>query len=142
MLRKIEKFQIEDAPECAYDYVEVRDGGDESSTSLIKECGKKVPNTIQSTGNKMFVRFYSDSSDVGKGFSASFKTTTQGPTTQGPTAQPPPNGCGSPQYANDRWCDDDNNNDGCNWDDGACCGDNVDKEYCTLCECRDPNAGA
>ena len=37
-----------------------------------------------------------------------------------PTPQPP-TGCGSPQYANDKWCDDENNNAGCNYDDGACC---------------------
>jgi len=65
-----------------------------------------------------------------------FTTTTKTTTTSSST-----DGCGSPEYATDSWCDDGNNNDGCNWDDGACCGDNVDKEYCTLCECRDPNAG-
>ena len=51
-------------------------------------------------------------------------------------------GCGSPWYAIDSFCDDDNNNVGCNWDNGACCGDNVDKKYCKLCECHDSNAGA
>jgi hypothetical protein len=30
-------------------------------------------------------------------------------------------GCGSPQWANDKWCDDENNNIGCNFDGGACC---------------------
>ena len=29
--------------------------------------------------------------------------------------------CGSPQWANDKWCDDENNNAGCNFDGGACC---------------------
>ena len=37
------------------------------------------------------------------------------------TPQPPIDGCGSPEYANDKWCDDENNNAGCNYDDGACC---------------------
>ena len=50
--------------------------------------------------------------------------------------------CGLPEWATDESCDDENNNAGCNWDDGACCGNNVDKEYCTFCECRGPNAGA
>ena len=58
------------------------------------------------------------------------------------TSTPTTGGCGLPEWATDEFCDDVNNNAGCNWDDGACCGDNVDKEYCTLCECRDPNAGA
>ena len=40
---------------------------------------------------------------------------------------------------NDDYCDDENNNSGCNWDGGACCGDNVKKNYCYDCECLDPN---
>ena len=96
----------------------------------MKECGNKVPNTIHSTGNKMFVRFYSDSSDVGKGFSASFKTTT----------------CGFPNWATDSLCDDKNNNAGCDWDGGACCPPNSIenpnwKGDCSDCKCLDPNAG-
>ena len=38
-----------------------------------------------------------------------------------PTPQPPIGGCGSPEWAFDDWCDDENNNVGCNYDDGACC---------------------
>ena len=48
-------------------------------------------------------------------------TTTQSPSTQPPTTKPPIGGCGSPGYANDKYCDDENNNAGCNYDDGACC---------------------
>ena len=56
---------------------------------------------------------------------------------------PPTGGCGSPQWANDQWCDDENNNEGCNWDGGACCNNDFDgyTEYCTACECLDPNNG-
>ena len=36
-------------------------------------CGTTVPNVVKSTGNKMFVKFHSDVSVGGKGFSASFK---------------------------------------------------------------------
>ena len=38
-----------------------------------------------------------------------------------PTPQPPIGGCGSPEWAFDDWCDEENNNVGCNYDDGACC---------------------
>ena len=38
-----------------------------------------------------------------------------------PTPQPQSGGCGSPEWAFDDWCDDENNNSGCNYDDGACC---------------------
>ena len=35
-------------------------------------------------------------------------------------------------------CDDDNNNCGCGWDGGDCCGSNVNKSYCKECKCLDP----
>ena len=41
----------------------------------------------------------------------------------------------------DNYCDDDNNNEECGWDGGDCCGDNVNTQYCSACECLDPNAG-
>ena len=44
-------------------------------------------------------------------------------------------GCGSPQWKGDDYCDDDNNNSGCDWDGGDCCGDNVNKSYCVVCQC-------
>merc|ERR1712156_951791 len=52
--------------------------------------------------------------------------------------------CDLPQYANDNFCDDKNNNERCNWDGGACCegrlfNPNWDK-FCTECECLDPCA--
>ena len=45
------------------------------------------------------------------------------PTTQSttPATTTTLNGCGSPQWATDKYCDDENNNAGCNWDGGACC---------------------
>ena len=43
------------------------------------------------------------------------------------------NGCGSPQWSNDKWCDDDNNNAGCNFDDGACC-NNFFNGWNTYCQ--------
>ena len=36
----------------------------------------------------------------------------------------------------DGFCDDGNNNYECLWDGGDCCGDNVKKEYCKICECK------
>ena len=48
--------------------------------------------------------------------------------------------CGGPDYKGDGACDDNNNNCGCEWDGGDCCGENVDTTYCSVCECLDPNA--
>ena len=58
-----------------------------------------------------------------------------------PTPAPPPNPCGSPQWFGDNYCDDENNNAECGWDGGDCCGDNVNTQYCSACECLDPNGG-
>ena len=38
-------------------------------------------------------------------------------------------------WIGDGWCDDENNNDGCNFDGGDCCGDNVNTQYCSECLC-------
>jgi len=53
---------------------------------------------------------------------------------------PCPDTCGSPSYKDDQYCDDENNNCGCEWDGGDCCGINVNTKYCSACECLDPNA--
>merc|ERR1712203_900850 len=60
------------------------------------------------------------------------------------TAAPPPTGCGSPQWAEDQWCDDENNNADCNWDGGACCNNSFGgwDTYCSDCQCLDPNVEA
>merc|ERR1712038_1230529 len=58
-----------------------------------------------------------------------------------PPAPPPSDACGSPQWFGDNYCDDDNNNEECGWDGGDCCGDNVNTQYCSACECLDPNGG-
>merc|ERR1711862_753309 len=48
---------------------------------------------------------------------------------------------GSPDYANDTFCDDNNNNAGCNWDNNACCNKAVANwnQYCSECKCYDAN---
>merc|ERR1739844_672269 len=64
-----------------------------------------------------------------------------GPTNPPGTTSAPPTGCGSPQWATDEWCDDENNNADCNYDGGACCSNTFGgwDTYCTDCECKDPN---
>ena len=51
------------------------------------------------------------------------------------TAAPPSTGCENNDYVGDNYCDDGNNNAGCNFDGGDCCGDNVNNDYCNVCEC-------
>ena len=35
----------------------------------------------------------------------------------------------------DNFCDDVNNNPGCGFDGGDCCGSSVNTAYCTICQC-------
>jgi len=46
--------------------------------------------------------------------------------------------CGSATYKGDGNCDDDNNNCGCDYDGGDCCGPAVKTAYCKECKCKDP----
>jgi len=69
--------------------------------------------------------------------------TTAPPPTNAPppttAAPPPPTGCGTPSWANDKWCDDENNNADCNWDGGACCFNEAQgwDDYCEDCKCKE-----
>ena len=47
--------------------------------------------------------------------------------------------CDDSDYKGDGECDDENNNCGCDWDGGDCCGNNVNTTYCSQCQCLDPN---
>ena len=49
-------------------------------------------------------------------------------------------GCLVESWAGDGACDDGNNNAGCDYDGGDCCGPFVDTTFCSICECLDPNA--
>merc|ERR1711884_27389 len=48
----------------------------------------------------------------------------------------PPGVCGVPSWKGDGFCDDENNNAGCAYDGGDCCGTNVNTTYCTECKCK------
>ena len=47
--------------------------------------------------------------------------------------------CEDDNWKGDGYCDDGNNHEGCEWDGGDCCGENVDKRNCQDCKCLDPN---
>ena len=50
------------------------------------------------------------------------------------TTEKTKSGCGFPDWANDNYCDDENNNEGCNFDNGACCFNNSENwdYYCEV----------
>ena len=51
------------------------------------------------------------------------------------TTESPVSGCANPKWKGDSFCDDGNNNAGCSFDGGDCCGNNVNTKYCKICEC-------
>ena len=59
--------------------------------------------------------------------------------TQGSAPAPSPSSCETEAWKGDSYCDDGNNNKGCDYDGGDCCGDNVKTNYCSACECKDPD---
>lgn len=67
-------MQVEYHDNCGYDFVEVRDGLELHSRFLARLCGYKPPEEVRSTSNHMLVRFFSDSSVLKMGFSATFVT--------------------------------------------------------------------
>uniref|UniRef100_A0AAX7V511 Neuropilin n=1 Tax=Astatotilapia calliptera TaxID=8154 RepID=A0AAX7V511_ASTCA len=71
-------FDLEDR-ECKYDYVEVRDGTDESGQLVGKYCGKIAPSPVVSSGNQLFIKFVSDYETHGAGFSIRYEIFKTGP---------------------------------------------------------------
>ncbi|RWS11455.1 cubilin-like protein, partial [Dinothrombium tinctorium] len=70
------EFDLEHHEECKFDYLEVYDGPDESAPLFGRYCSQKTrpPSKIISTGSTLFVKFRSDGSISGKGFSAIYET--------------------------------------------------------------------
>ncbi|XP_017163297.1 bone morphogenetic protein 1-like isoform X4 [Poecilia reticulata] len=67
-----QSFEIEKHDACTYDYVEVRDGGSDSSPLLGRFCGYDKPENLQSSSNQLWLKFVSDGSVNKAGFAASF----------------------------------------------------------------------
>ena len=49
-------------------------------------------------------------------------------------------GCFNLDWKGDGICDDQNNHGGCNFDGGDCCGDDVDTDLFTQCQCLEEEA--
>ncbi|XP_054159895.1 LOW QUALITY PROTEIN: cubilin-like [Oppia nitens] len=64
-------FNIEESLDCAYDYLEIQESG-ENSTSLGKYCGTVIPDPITSKFNELLLKFGTDGSNNNKGFYANY----------------------------------------------------------------------
>lgn len=65
-----DQFHLEDATNCEYDFLEVRDGAFGYSTLIDKLCGPDFPRDIISSDRFIFLRFVSDDSIQYSGFRA------------------------------------------------------------------------
>ncbi|XP_038146705.1 neuropilin-1a-like isoform X2 [Cyprinodon tularosa] len=71
-------FDLEDR-DCKYDYLEVYNGGHETSPMLGKFCGKIAPSPIISSGKQLLIKFVSDYETHGAGFSVRYEVLKTGP---------------------------------------------------------------
>ncbi|XP_010186719.1 PREDICTED: tolloid-like protein 1, partial [Mesitornis unicolor] len=63
---------IERHDNCAYDYLEIRDGTNENSPLIGHFCGYDKPEDIRSTSNTLWMKFVSDGTVNKAGFAANF----------------------------------------------------------------------
>ncbi|XP_037612385.1 cubilin [Sebastes umbrosus] len=64
-------FELEGTPPtCSYDFVQIRDGGYETSPLINKFCGNQRPPVLVSHSNRLWIRFRSDFSVTRRGFTA------------------------------------------------------------------------
>uniref|UniRef100_A0AAQ4PGY7 Cubilin n=1 Tax=Gasterosteus aculeatus aculeatus TaxID=481459 RepID=A0AAQ4PGY7_GASAC len=89
-------FELEGSPpSCNFDFVEIRDGGYETSPLIGKFCAAQGPPVLVSHSNRLWVRFHSDSSVAFGGFTAHWDGTQTG---CGGTLSTPSGGFSSPSY--------------------------------------------
>uniref|UniRef100_A0A3P9CHJ1 Cubilin n=1 Tax=Maylandia zebra TaxID=106582 RepID=A0A3P9CHJ1_9CICH len=72
-------FELEGLhPSCSFDFVEIRDGGFETSPLIGKFCANQRPPVLMSHSNRLWVRFKSDTSVTRPGFMAHWDGTQTG----------------------------------------------------------------
>ncbi|XP_028288640.1 cubilin [Parambassis ranga] len=72
-------FDLEGSPpSCNFDFVEIRDGGYETSPLIGKFCGSQAPPVLVSHSNRLWVRFRTDASVTRPGFFAHWDGTQTG----------------------------------------------------------------
>ena len=69
-------FDIESGWNCAYDYLEIRDGDSSNSTVLGRYCGdsSQTPDPVLSSYNHLYMTFVTDGSVQNRGFVLNYTT--------------------------------------------------------------------
>ena len=79
-----DRFDLEGASDCRYDFIEIRDGERGTDEVIGKYCGKRNLTNIVSKSNVLFVKFVSDSTTEFKGFLAKWRRVSPFATTEKP----------------------------------------------------------
>lgn len=71
-------FRLKKTKSCKQDFVEIRDGHGRKSPLIGRFCGKKIPQSIWSTGSRLWIKFKSNSQVLKPkhGFKAIFEGTS------------------------------------------------------------------
>ncbi|XP_033326417.2 cubilin [Megalopta genalis] len=64
----VDRFDLRNTPDCEREYVEVRDGGTQSSKMLGRFCSNVAPSTMLTTGNMVLIHFFSELLEPRNGF--------------------------------------------------------------------------
>uniref|UniRef100_A0AAR5PJX2 Metalloendopeptidase n=1 Tax=Dendroctonus ponderosae TaxID=77166 RepID=A0AAR5PJX2_DENPD len=67
-------FNLESHPECYFDNLQIFDGDSSKSHQKGRYCGRRVPLSIDSTENHLYMTFKSDNNVQKKGFSVTYYT--------------------------------------------------------------------
>ncbi|KAL1493429.1 hypothetical protein ABEB36_011486 [Hypothenemus hampei] len=78
IMLKTTNFSLEYTNVCAFDWLELRNGGSSSSSLIGKYCGTTIPKTIISHTNQLYLKFVSDISKTDIGFRMEWTSATTG----------------------------------------------------------------
>ncbi|EFN66210.1 Cubilin [Camponotus floridanus] len=66
----LDRFDLSYSENCEREYIEIRDGGTDNSKFMGRYCKDIAPSSISTTGNMMYVYFYTDLPEPKNGFKA------------------------------------------------------------------------
>ncbi|XP_076174105.1 cubilin isoform X2 [Ptiloglossa arizonensis] len=78
VILNVKKFELENHYNCLFDYLEIRNGGYETSPLIGKYCGTDIPTEIISQTNQLYLKFISDITRSFAGFMIEWDSTTAG----------------------------------------------------------------
>nr|CAD7455080.1 unnamed protein product [Timema tahoe] len=78
IMLNVTDFKLEHHHFCRFDYLEIKNGGYETSPLLGKFCGTTITKIMRSFSNQIYIHFVSDYSGSHKGFSIHWDATSTG----------------------------------------------------------------